>query len=95
MPVVVVEQWIEKILQLDWNKVTQGPLAVTTLSRRSGDRDRDINDALRTDVIARLKSHRVSQTWVAMLENVVELNAVDEKKIWGDALPPGLTLIKA
>lgn len=95
VPVVVVEQWIEKILQLDWNKVTQGPLAVTTLSRRSGDRDRDINDALRTDVIARLKSHRVSQTWVAMLENVVELNAVDEKKIWGDALPPGLTLIKA
>jgi hypothetical protein len=30
-----------------------------------------------------------------MVEDVVELDAVDEKKIWGDALPPGIRLVQS
>ena len=92
LPLALVENSLEKILQLDWKTLAQAPLAAVTLARKSGDRQRDINDHLRQQVSAKLTTHRAPQSWINMVEEVIELNAMDEKKIWGDALPPGIRL---
>ncbi|MBV1870906.1 MAG: hsp70 family protein [Gammaproteobacteria bacterium] len=94
VPVAEAEQWLAKILTLDWKKVSQAPLAATTLSRKSGDRSHDISLSLRREVVERLVAHRATQSWIDMVEQVVELDAADEKRIWGDALPPGIRLVK-
>ena len=94
VPLTTAELWLEKIVALDWKKVSQAALAATTLARKSGDRNRDISDALRQQVIDKLTAFRAPQSWINMVEDVVELDAVDEKKIWGDALPPGIRLVK-
>lgn len=92
LPLALVETSLEKILRLDWKTVIQAPLAAVTLARKSGDRQRDIHDHLRQQVSAKLTTHRAPQSWIHMVEDVIELNATDEKKIWGDALPPGIRL---
>lgn len=92
LPLEWVEKILQKILLLDWKTVVQAPLAAVTLARKSGDRQRDINDELRKQLVVKLNSHRAPQSWITLVENVVELNASDERKIWGDALPAGLRL---
>lgn len=93
LPLTWVEKILEKVLLLDWKVVVQAPLAAVTLARKSGDRQRDINESLRQEVIQKLSAHRVPQSWLNLVENVVDLNASDERKIWGDALPPGIRLL--
>lgn len=89
----IAEAWLDEILTLDWKKNSQAALAATMLARKSGDRSRDINDVLRHKVLDRLNEFRAPQSWVNMVQELVELDAKDEKKIWGDALPPGIRLL--
>ncbi|MBL4608013.1 MAG: hsp70 family protein [Pseudomonadales bacterium] len=95
VPLATAEEWLERVIALDWKKVSQAALAATTLARKSGDRSRDISDTLRQQVIEKLTAQRSPKSWINMVEGVVELDAIDEKKIWGDALPPGIRLLKS
>jgi hypothetical protein len=63
------------------------------MSRKSGDRVRDIEDDLRIKVIAQLKSSKAPLSWIAMVETFKPLNEQEEKQIFGEALPPGLKLL--
>lgn len=63
------------------------------MTRMSGDRARDVEPEIRDQVIERLKISKSPTSWIAMVESVKELDAAEEKQIFGEALPPGLTLI--
>jgi molecular chaperone DnaK (HSP70) len=89
----VVEQWLDAVLSLDWKKVEPAGFAAAHLARMTGDRSRDINDTLRTEVLRRLQSVGAPANWSAMVREVVQLDQADEKRMLGDALPPGLKLI--
>nr|WP_315259240.1 Hsp70 family protein [uncultured Duganella sp.] len=89
----IVEQWLDSVLQLDWKKVEPAGFAAAHLARMSGDRSRDINDTLRADVLRRLSGIGAPANWSAMVRDVVQLDQADEKRMLGDALPPGLKLI--
>lgn len=86
--------WLDQILEVDWKKRPQAGFAATLITRMSGDRVRDIDDELRTKVITQLKASKAPASWLEMLESVKQLDASEEKQIFGEALPPGLTLIK-
>jgi hypothetical protein len=59
----------------------------------TGDRSRDINETLRAEVLRRLSGVGAPANWSAMVREVMQLDQSDEKRMLGDALPPGLKLI--
>jgi molecular chaperone DnaK (HSP70) len=89
----VVEQWLAAILVLDWKKMEPAGFAASHLARMTGDRSRDIGAALRAEVLRRLSAVGAPANWSAMVREVVQLDQADEKRMLGDALPPGLKLI--
>ncbi|HEX8407099.1 MAG TPA: molecular chaperone DnaK, partial [Duganella sp.] len=89
----VVEQWLAKILALDWKKVEPAGFAAAHLARMTGDRSRDINESLRAEILRRLGAVGAPANWSAMVREVVQLDQADEKRMLGEALPPGLKLI--
>ncbi|MQA19316.1 Hsp70 family protein [Rugamonas rivuli] len=89
----VVEQWLDVILSLDWKKVEPAGFAAAHLARMTGDRSRDIGEALRADILRRLAAIGAPANWSAMVREVVQLDQADEKRMLGEALPPGLKLI--
>jgi hypothetical protein len=92
-PVANVEAWLDAILKLDWKKIEPAGFAAAHLARMTGDRSRDINPALREEVLRRLTGVGAPPTWSAMVRDVVELDQASEQRMRGDALPPGLKLI--
>lgn len=93
IPAETVAGWLVRIQQEDWKKSPHIGFAATLIARMSGDRSRDIDDGLRLSVIDKLKASRAPAAWVALVEEVKELDEKEEKQIFGEALPPGLKLI--
>ncbi|GAB6140009.1 Hsp70 family protein [Methylosoma difficile] len=85
--------WLQQLLREDWRKNLHASFAATLIARMSGDRDRDIDDALRQQVLDKLKLSKAPQSWLDMVEQVKVLDEKEEKQIFGEALPPGLKLI--
>ncbi|MBA5688952.1 Hsp70 family protein [Rugamonas apoptosis] len=88
-----VAQWLAAILALDWKKVEPAGYAAAHLARMTGDRSRDVDEALRAEILRRLAAVGAPANWSAMVREVVQLDQADEKRLLGDALPPGLKLI--
>jgi len=89
----IVCRWLQQMLAVDWKKIPQAGFAATLIARMSGDRARDIDDAMRLQVIEKLKLSKAPASWIDMVEQVKELDEKEEKQIFGEALPPGLKLI--
>jgi len=88
-----MEQWLSAILALDWKKTEPAAFAAAHLARMTGDRTRDVNPAVREEVIRRLNVIKAPASWITMVQQVVQLDQANEKRILGDSLPPGLKLI--
>ena len=93
VPRDVAEAWLEQVLALDWQAVAPAAFAAAQLARLSGDRERDLSAPLRERVAARLRKERAPARWVAMVEDVAELDGADASLVFGEALPPGLRLV--
>jgi molecular chaperone DnaK (HSP70) len=93
VPRSVAEQWLRKALARDLRKEPHSGFAAALLARMSGDRERDIDPGLRAEAIEKFRAARVPDSWIAMVSEVKELSESDEKRIFGEALPPGLKLI--
>jgi hypothetical protein len=60
----------------------------------TGDRSRDVKEAMRGEVLRRLSATGAPAAWTAMVREVVELDQASETRMLGEALPPGLKLIR-
>ncbi len=87
------EQWLPKLLEKNWQKEPMIAFAAVMICRKTGDRLFDISDEYRTQVLAKLKQSKVPDTWVSLVEEVKELSESESKRVFGDALPSGLTLV--
>nr|WP_137171640.1 Hsp70 family protein [Massilia sp. HP4] len=92
-PPEVAEHWLGKLLQLDWRKVEPAGFAAAHIARMTGDRSRDVQEAVRDDVLRRLAASGAPPMWASMVREVVELDQAVETRLLGDALPPGLKLL--
>ena len=88
-----VAVWLQQVLKVDWKKVPQAGFAATLMARMSGDRARDLDEAVRLQIIDKLKQSKSPISWIEMVEAYKELDEAEEKQIFGEALPPGLKLI--
>lgn len=89
----IAADWLQRIMKSDWRKAANIAFAATLIARMSGDRERDIDGSIRQRVIHRLKKAKAPVSWIALVERVKELDEADEKRIFGEALPPGLKLL--
>ena len=81
------------LLALDWKAVEPAAFAAAQIARMSGDRTRDLPPELREQVAQRLVTVRAPATWAAMVRDAVQLDEADQRRSFGEALPPGLKLI--
>jgi len=89
----VVTDWLQQILKVDWRKVPQAGFAATLIGRMSGDRARDLDEEIRLQIVEKLKTSKAPASWIDMVEAYKELDEMEEKQVFGEALPPGLKLI--
>ncbi|HAS63234.1 MAG TPA: molecular chaperone DnaK, partial [Vibrio sp.] len=87
------EQWLPKLLEQNWQKEPMIAFAAVMICRKTGDRLFDISDDYRQQVLAKLKQSKVPDSWLELVAEVKELSANESKRVFGDALPSGLTLV--
>lgn len=93
VPADVVATWLDAILALDWRRIEPAGFAAAYLARMTGDRARDLPLAMREAIAARLRQAGAPPVWITMVEEVVALDEATERRVLGEALPPGLKLI--
>jgi hypothetical protein len=86
----VAAAWVEVLLKLDPKKHDGALFALAQLARRTGDRSRDLDEAVRTRVLEALA--RGPESWRQLVAEVVQLSLADEARALGDTLPAGLML---
>lgn len=94
VPRDTAQQWLHELMTLDWKKTLPIGFAATLIARKSGDRERDIEPELADQVIAKLRSARAPESWLDLVGHVQPLDAAEERRVFGEALPPGLTLLR-
>jgi molecular chaperone DnaK (HSP70) len=91
----IASDWLEAILALDWRRIEPAAFAAAHIARMSGDRTRDVSPVLREQIIRRLTAGNAAPNWIEMVREVVQLDEANQRRMLGDALPPGLKLIAA
>lgn len=85
--------FLDAVLAQDWRHNASAMFAAVQMGRMTGDRARDLSDAQRAPVLARLRQAGAPAVWQAMVAGVVELDAAEQRRSFGESLPPGLQLI--
>lgn len=93
MPPEAALEFLNATLAQDWRKNETTMFAAVQMARMTGDRARDLPDAVRAQVLEKLRSSGAPERWMTMVEQVVQMQAEDHKRSLGDSLPPGLVLL--
>jgi molecular chaperone DnaK (HSP70) len=94
VPRATAELWLAEVLRLDWKGVEPAALAAMQLARASGDRQRDVDETLRAEVVRRLEAHGAPAAWVSLVREPTRLEADTAQRVLGESLPPGLELVE-
>ena len=89
-----IESWLPQLLKADWKKEQQIAFSAVLMSRKTGDRARDIDEEWRQKIISKLHTVKAPNSWITMLEQVVSLDERETKRVFGEGLPPGLKLLQ-
>lgn len=90
----VAEGWMNTLLALDWKRLEPAAFAATQIARMTGDRTRDLPLALREQIIQRLATINAPPLWTDMVRQTMQLDLVTERRLLGESLPPGLSLLQ-
>jgi molecular chaperone DnaK (HSP70) len=93
-PGEAAEQWLAKLLLLDWKKIEPAGFAAAHIARKTGDRSRDIAEPLREEILRRLAASGAPSSWLDLVRDVIELDQASATRMFGEALPPGLKLLR-
>jgi molecular chaperone DnaK (HSP70) len=85
-----VSEWLNLLLEAHSRNVEGALFAVVQLARLSGDRSRDLDDALRARALDALRSSQAPESWQRLVSEVVTMEASDQARAFGDTLPAGL-----
>jgi len=87
-------RWLDELLADDWPAPELAAFPLATLARRTGDRSRDIDGDVRARLTDRLRGIENAERPTRLVEEIVDLEAREERVALGDSLPPGLRLVK-
>jgi hypothetical protein len=92
VPASVVEKWIDHLLREKWSEVPTAARAAAHLARFTGDRTRDVSEALRREVARRITDAGGSAEWARSLTEIVTVAEAERAEFFGESLPVGLVL---
>jgi molecular chaperone DnaK (HSP70) len=97
LPPDTAAQWLARIAaeHPDWASHEAAAFAVAQIARATGDRARDLPEAQRLAIAAQLQAARAAPSWAAMVREASVLEEADQRRVFGEALPPGLVLLAA
>ncbi|HEY4244423.1 MAG TPA: Hsp70 family protein [Kofleriaceae bacterium] len=93
VPATKVASWLGALVAWDWPEPDKVAFPLAQLARRTGDRARDLDDATRAKVAAVVRALPGGDRAALLVEQVVELEAREERVALGDTLPAGLKLV--
>ncbi len=93
IPASKVNEWLGYIMRWDWPEPDKVAFPLAQLARRTGDRTRDLDDATRAKLATAVRAMPGGERAVVLVEQVVALEAREERVALGDTLPAGLRLV--
>lgn len=93
IPASKVKEWLTPLLAWDWPEPDKIAFPLAQLGRRTGDRSRDLDDETRTLLADLLRTLPGGDRALVLVEQVVALEAREERVALGDTLPAGLKLV--
>ncbi|MCE9580426.1 MAG: hsp70 family protein [Deltaproteobacteria bacterium] len=93
VPASKVAEWLRTLAAWDWPEPDKAAFPLAQLARRTGDRARDIDDAQRQTIAALVRALPGGDRAAVLVEQVVALEAREERVALGDTLPSGLRLV--
>ncbi|MBF6629791.1 MAG: hsp70 family protein [Comamonas sp.] len=93
MPPSAAQEFLQATLAQDWRKNETAMFAAVQIARMTGDIARDMSDAVRNQVLEKMRSVGAPERWMQLVQQVVQMEAEDQKRSLGDSLPPGLVLL--
>ncbi|MEF7617224.1 Hsp70 family protein [Aquincola sp. MAHUQ-54] len=93
VPPEAAARWLTAVLAKDWKRVEGAAFAAAHIARRTDDRARDLPEALREEVVARLEAARAAPGWITMVREGGALDEEATRHAYGEALPAGLKLV--
>ena len=93
VPASTVKTWVVGLLAWDWPEPDKAAFPLAQLGRRTGDRTRDLDDATRARLAAVVRALPGGERAAVLVDQVVELEAREERVALGDTLPAGLRLV--
>ncbi len=96
LPPATAQDWIAQIAAIapDWARHEAAAFAVAQIARATGDRARDLPEALRLRIAEQLQAAHAAPGWAAMVREATMLDEADQRRVFGEALPPGLVLLR-
>jgi len=93
VPASKVREWVLQLLAWDWPEPDKAAFPLAQLGRRTGDRARDLDDELRAKLATAVRAMPGGERAAVLVEQVVALEAREERVALGDTLPAGLRLV--
>ena len=84
--------WAERLLGAAWPRAEAYAFALAQLARATGDRERDLDEALRERIARRLETAPNGQRAARLVREPVPLEAREEARLLDEALPAGLRI---
>ncbi len=94
VPVQAVEKWLATMLAENWKQNQNASFAAVMLGRKTGDRARDLDPALQEKIVDKLQTAKAPASWIELIEQVKEMDEVETRRVFGEALPVGLKLVQ-
>ncbi|MDA7417622.1 hsp70 family protein [Xenophilus arseniciresistens] len=96
LPAATAQAWLAHIdaEHPDWARQEAAAFAVAQIARATGDRARDLPQAMRLQLADQLDAARAAPSWAAGLREVQALDEQDTRRVFGDDMPAGLVLLR-
>ncbi|MEO8606233.1 MAG: molecular chaperone DnaK, partial [bacterium] len=92
VPRATAERWVQALLEAPWTRPASILFALVQLARRTGDRERDLDAALRARLAERLRATPHGERAARLVTEVVALEGQERARILDESLPVGLQL---
>jgi hypothetical protein len=89
----IASEWVKALLDLSTFTAVTGS-AIVPIARRTDDRSRDIDDAIREQAISRLMALGIAEETIP-LSKYVPPERADAVRSFGESLPPGLQVVSS
>jgi hypothetical protein len=92
VPPKETQRWVEAIMRQQWKNPKPVAAAVAQIARRTGDRTRDLDEALIKEILAWLAQFDNCQADLKYLKDVIPVAKQEESVLFGESLPAGIVL---